>query len=171
MSFVIFLPLCRYFILDYAAIEIHYYALLTAPAFFFAWGFTILIASLLAKWILIGRYRPGTHLIWSPYFFRWWIAHRIATLANAVLAPLAGTRFVSFYYRLMGANISLNTKIDTNNLTDFDLITVGEGTSIGRQVLVTGHVIEKGRLLLGRVVIGKICTVGMLSAIMPGKTN
>jgi cytochrome bd-type quinol oxidase subunit 1 len=33
---------------------------------------SFVLVTVLWKWILLGRQRPGTHAIWSWYYLRWW---------------------------------------------------------------------------------------------------
>ena len=64
----------------------------------------LLALSIAAKWILIGRYRPGEYALWSGYYLRWWLVNRLSAFSGA--GALAGTPLLPIYFRLMGARVS-----------------------------------------------------------------
>jgi non-ribosomal peptide synthetase-like protein len=78
---------------------------------------------------------------------------------------LAGTPLASLYYRLMGAKVGRNCLLDTMLCGSFDLVSIGEGTSIGAETQLLGYRIEDGELVLGRIEIGSRCFVGIHSAL------
>ncbi|KAL4545101.1 hypothetical protein Ndes2526B_g02216 [Nannochloris sp. 'desiccata'] len=142
-------------------------ASLLAPIAFLMWGLTLLVLTFLVKWILIGRYKPGTYPLWGWYYLRWWIVHRMARVSEAVLQVVVGTPICTMYLRLMGASIGYNAQMYTSFVTEFDLISIGRNSTIGEDVMLSGHSIERGYLVLGPIYIAENCSVGMLSIIMP----
>jgi carbonic anhydrase/acetyltransferase-like protein (isoleucine patch superfamily) len=54
------------------------------------------------------------------------------------------------------------------DLWDLELIDVGEGTLIGTNAMITAHHIRGGKLYRKRIKIGKNCTLGILSIVLPG---
>jgi hypothetical protein len=52
---------------------------------------------------------------------------------------LAGTPLASLYYRLMGAKVGRNCLLDTMLCGSFDLVSIGEGTSIGAETQLLGY--------------------------------
>ncbi len=60
--------------------------------------------------------------------------------------------------------------INTFNLIDCYLISIGDNTIIGGDAVLTPHVFENGRLLLQRITIGKDCLIGGQAYISPGVT-
>lgn len=105
--------------------------LFVLPVFFFLWGLTMLIASLAIKWILIGKYRPGVHPIWGLYFTRWWIVQRILGTLRPILRALPEF-WLKLYYRSMGAHLAQGASILSKDLSDFDLLSIGSDTFIGK---------------------------------------
>lgn len=101
------------------------------PVFFFLWGLTMLIVSLIAKWVLIGKYRPGVHHIWGMYFTRWWIVQRILGTSRPILRALPES-WLKLYYRCMGAHLAQGVRILSKDLSDFDLVSIGSDTFIGK---------------------------------------
>ena len=61
-----------------------------------------------------------------------------------------GTPLMSLYYRAMGAKVGANCTISTPYCSAFDLVSIGEGTSIGADTHILGYRVEDGHLILGR---------------------
>jgi len=70
-------------------------------------------------------------------------------------------------YRRCGASIG-DEVIIAGRLTDPDLVEIGDGAFIGEDARVLGHLVEGDTLYLKKVKIGKNCTLGTRSLIMPG---
>jgi non-ribosomal peptide synthetase-like protein len=123
----------------------------------------LLIISVVSKWALIGRYQPGKYPVWGLYYWRWWLVTRIQALSGAGF--LAGTPLMSVYYRLMGATVGKHCILDTSLCQAFDLVAIGDDTSIGAQTQLLGCRVEDGMLVVGGIDIGSRCFVGIHSAI------
>jgi non-ribosomal peptide synthetase-like protein len=123
----------------------------------------MLALSIAAKWLIIGRYRQGAYPLWGSYYLRWWLVARLQALSGAGI--LAGTPLMSVYYRLMGARVGRDCMLDTALCSSFDLVTIGDGTSIGAETQLPGYRVENGALLIGRVDIGSRCFIGVHSAL------
>jgi len=121
----------------------------------------VLLMSIVLKWLIIGRYKAGKYPVWGWYYFRWWLATRIQTLSG--IGIFSGTPVMSLYFWLMGANIGRNCIIDTSLCSAFDLVTIGDDTSICSETQLLGYRIEDGMLILGSIEIGSRCFVGIHS--------
>jgi non-ribosomal peptide synthetase-like protein len=117
-----------------------------------------IISSIVTKWLVIGRYKPGEYPLWSLYYFRWWLVTRVQGLSGVDL--YAGTPLMSLYYRLMGAKLGRNCIIDTPMGAIFDLVSIGSNTCIGAETQLLGYRVEDGMLKIGRIEIGSRCFVG-----------
>lgn len=123
----------------------------------------ILALTIAAKWILIGRYREGEHPVWGFHYFRWWLVSRLQALNGA--AAFSGTPLMSLYYRLMGAKVGRGCTIESGHAVAWDLISIGDDTSIGADSQLLGYRVEDGKLRFGRIDIGSRCFVGIHSAL------
>jgi non-ribosomal peptide synthetase-like protein len=121
------------------------------------------VLAIALKWLVIGRFRPGSYPVWGFYYFRWWLTTRIQAFSG--IGGYAGTPIMSLYYRLMGAKVGRNCLIDTPSCAIFDLVTIGDDTSIGAQTHLLGYHVEDGMLVIGTVEIGSRCFVGTHSAL------
>ena len=122
-----------------------------------------MMVGICAKWLIIGRYQPGRYPLWGHYYLRWWLVNRLQTLFGAGL--LIGTPLLPVYYRLMGAQVGRDCALDSALVSAWDLISIGDDTSIGADTQLLGARVEDGYLILGRVEIGRGCFVGAHSAL------
>lgn len=162
-----------------------YEAILISPIAFFVWlalsvtnrevdvatavwigslaGFTIwpimFAISIAVKWLVIGRFKAGTYPVWGLYYCRWWIANLFQRLSWAHM--FEGSPLMSLYFRAMGARIGKNVTLSTSICSIFDLVSIGDGTTIGAETHIMGYRVEDGLLKLGRIDISHDCFVGM----------
>jgi non-ribosomal peptide synthetase-like protein len=111
------------------------------------------------KWIIIGRFRPQEIRIWSLGYFRFWLVKTL--MRTSPLLLLRGSPLTTFYLRAMGAKVGRNVTILTNRLpVCTDLLTIGEGTVIRKDVILNGYRAHGGVIQLGAVTLGRDVTVG-----------
>ena len=72
------------------------------------------------------------------------------------------------FYRMMGMKIGKGTVINTTNISDPCLISIGKHVTIGGSATLFGHYGQKGFLVLEPVVIGDGATIGLKASIMGG---
>lgn len=115
--------------------------------------------TILAKWMLVGRIKPGTYKLWGWFYLRWWLVQR---LQKNVFCPkhLIGSPLINIYYRLLGAKIGKNCYIGTASVASLDTLSIGDNTSIGYDVRLLSYIVEDGWLKIGTINIGKNCFVG-----------
>ncbi len=123
----------------------------------------MLLIGIGAKWVLIGRYQVEEFPLWSLKYFRFWLAGRLQAFSGA--AGFVGTPVMPLYLRLMGAKIGKNCTINTGAISCWDVISIGENTSIGADSQLTGYRVEDGMVKIGRVDVGAKCFVGIHSAL------
>lgn len=71
------------------------------------------------------------------------------------------------FYRLCNGNIGSSVVCD-GSVSDPDLVEIGDQTIIGTDSLIISHSIEGDNIILSRVKIGRNCTIGARTIIMPG---
>ncbi|KAJ3098703.1 hypothetical protein HDU97_003788 [Phlyctochytrium planicorne] len=153
-----------YFYLNYSFVI----ALAMLPILYLGWATVSAFTALSMKWIVIGRYRSGTYPIWGFYHFRWWLVDRIHSQHKAYTTPLRGTQFLNLWYYLLGCKIEDRVYIDTDEVTEFDLVTIEEGARIGTGTRIAPAIFENGSLVLRRVRIGKYAEVGPRCTLVAG---
>jgi len=126
----------------------------------------ILALSAVAKWTLIGRYRAGHYPLWGGFYLRFWLVRHITALVP--LQWIAGTRLMPLYLRMMGARVGRDCHIDTIFVAAFDLLEVGDRTSVNQDANLVGYSVEGGTLHIGPVRLGSDCFVGAHSVLCAG---
>jgi non-ribosomal peptide synthetase-like protein len=117
-----------------------------------------LLLGIALKWIVIGRYKAGRYPVWGLYYFRWWLVTRFQALSWSEM--FVDTPLMSLYYRAMGARVGKNTNIGTPICAAFDLVSIGDNTSISPETHILGYKVEDGWLILGPIEIGNDCYIG-----------
>ncbi|HEY1857417.1 Pls/PosA family non-ribosomal peptide synthetase [Acidocella sp.] len=131
--------------------------------FYIALTPVLMAVGICSKWLIIGRYRPGAYPLWGSYYIRWWLASRLQVLSGAGL--FLGTPLMPVYYRLMGAKVGRGCVLDSALVSAWDLVSIGDDTSISADTQLYGARVEGGYLLIGGVDIGSRCFVGGHSAL------
>lgn len=113
-----------------------------------------------AKWLLIGRFKPGRIRLWSLEYFRFWIVKTL--IRSSPCARLfVGTPIYPLYLRALGARIGPGVAIFSRRVpVCTDLISIGGGTVIRPEVVFLGYRVESGRLEMGAVTVGRDAFVG-----------
>ena len=108
-----------------------------------------LLLAALAKWVVIGRYRPGRHTMGSLYFVRWWFIDRMLAWMELLVGTenLKITLVARLWYRLMGAHLSPKCHVG-GRLREMDLLRMDRFS--GTETLSCAS-LEEGELRLGEV--------------------
>lgn len=118
-----------------------------------------MLVTIAAKWLLVGRIKPGKYKLWGWFYLRWWLVDR---LQSNVFCPkhLIGSPLINLYYRLLGAKIGKNCFIGTASVAVHDSLTIGDNSSIGYDSRLLSYIVEDGWLIIGTITIGKNCFIG-----------
>ncbi|MFN3242629.1 MAG: amino acid adenylation domain-containing protein [Planctomycetota bacterium] len=133
-----------------------------------AFGALGVVAAVVAKWTLIGRYRPGRVSAWSAMRLRHWIVARLAQLVP--WGWLEGTELQSVVLRLLGARVGRRVHVHRGvALHDggWDLLDLGDDVTLGRDVELGTCELDDGELVVGAVRIGAGATLEARSGIGP----
>jgi non-ribosomal peptide synthetase-like protein len=143
-----------------------------APVLLAATGVCAALVTVAVKWILIGHYQPGDHPLWSSFVWRDEIVNSCQEqLAGAWLLRTAlATPVISFYLRLMGAKVGRNVWCESLNLTEFDIVDLGDGCAINRHAVVETHLFHDRLMRIGPATLGRGATLGPASAMLPDTT-
>ncbi|MEH2136552.1 Pls/PosA family non-ribosomal peptide synthetase [Nostoc sp.] len=123
--------------------------------------------SIITKWLLLGRVKPGLYPIWGSFYLRWWFVKNLQSITP--IDFLSGTPLLNLYYRLLGAKIGANVYLSTIDINIPDLVSIGADSSIGYATSLENATVEKGYLKIGRIEIGSRCFVGA-SAVLSENT-
>lgn len=123
----------------------------------------LVLVAIAAKWVIIGRFRPGRYPLWGSYYLRWWIVSRLQHLSG--ISAFNGTPLAPVLWRLMGARVGRRCVLNASLVYAWDCIRIGDDVSIGVDTQLPGLRVEGGQLIIGSVDIGDRCFVGCHSAL------
>jgi non-ribosomal peptide synthetase-like protein len=142
---------------------------LVAPFVVLAAGLCAVGLTVGAKWLLMGRYHPGDHPLWSFFVWRDEIMNTLhEKLAGAWLLSMAlGTPLMPLYLRAMGSKVGQSVWFESLNVTEYDLVDLRDGCAVNRAACVQTHLFHDRLLRLGPSVLGRDSTLGPRSALLP----
>ncbi|XP_063940050.1 uncharacterized protein LOC135149116 [Daucus carota subsp. sativus] len=107
--------------------------------------------------------------IWSVDFIKWWALCKVQQAASNVFAVhLRGTIFAKYWFQMLGAKIGSSVLIDTVDITDPYLVSIGDEAVIAEGALIQGHEVRNGILRLNPIRIGCKSSVGPFAVIQKG---
>ncbi|KAI1160883.1 acetyl-CoA synthetase-like protein [Nemania serpens] len=132
-----------------------------------------------AKWILLGRRRPGNY-DWdkSSYCQRWQLflaierIRRLCFAGHGILGLLTGTAYMSWYFRALGAKIGQDCALFVNGepsllFTEPDLLVMGDRVVVDDASLV-GHINTRGKFDLNHLYVGDRSVLRTSSRLLSG---
>jgi non-ribosomal peptide synthetase-like protein len=122
------------------------------------------ILPILAKWVLVGRWKPRQIRIWSLAYFRFWLVKTL-TRANPLML-FVGTPIYALYLRALGAKVGRDVVILSRHLpVCTDLLTVGDRTVIRNEANFQCYRAHAGWIQTGEVTMGSDVFVGETTVI------
>ncbi|MBI3252495.1 MAG: hypothetical protein HYZ52_04170, partial [Candidatus Omnitrophica bacterium] len=116
---------------------------------FFLFGLTLIFLCIFFKNLFGFRVAPGFYPMYSKESVRWMGYNSLILIANsAFLDVFRLSPFQTLFYRLMGAKIGKDTRINTAGLADLSLLEIGDGVVVGGGVALICHAFERGFLRL-----------------------
>ncbi|MGN7250391.1 Pls/PosA family non-ribosomal peptide synthetase [Arthrobacter sp. SAFR-014] len=113
----------------------------------------------LAKWVLVGRWKPEEIRIWSLAYVRFWLVKTLVVANPLVL--FAGSPLYLFYLRALGAKVGKGAVVFTRRVpVCTDMLTIGEHTVIDKDTFLLGYRAVSGVIQTGYVSIGKNVLIG-----------
>lgn len=140
----------------------------------FAWMFCMLCTctciALLGNAFLRPNYALNPEIsIWSLDFVKWWALYKVQEISSKVFAQhLRGTVFLKYWFEMLGARIGSSVLLDTTDITDPSLVSIGEGAVIAEGALIQAHEVKNGKLSFLPIRIGRNSSVGPYAVIQKG---
>ncbi|MEV5277228.1 Pls/PosA family non-ribosomal peptide synthetase [Streptomyces sp. NPDC052811] len=123
-----------------------------------------------AKWVLVGRFTPGEHPLWSSFV---WRNELYDTFVESLAVPwmagsFTGTPVLNWWLRSLGARIGRGVWLETYWLPETDLITLGDGASVNRGCVLQTHLFHDRIMRLDTVRLADGASLGPHSIALPG---
>ena len=138
-------------------------AILAALLVYLLANFASFLFVIAAKWLVVGRLKPGRYPLWGVMYFRWWLADRICDIPPRHL--LSGSSLNAMYLRALGAKVGRDVLIGALSVRAPDLLCIGNGVSIGSAVNLENARVERGELILGTISIGNEVVIDSYAAL------
>ncbi|ARF58428.1 epsilon-poly-L-lysine synthase Pls [Streptomyces gilvosporeus] len=144
-------------------------ALVGAPLLLAA-GLTALLTTTAAKWLLVGRFTPGEHPLWSAFV---WRNELYDTFVESLAVPsmagaFTGTPVLNWWLRSLGAKIGRGVWLESYWLPETDLVTVGDGVSVNRGCVLQTHLFHDRIMRLDTVRLAEGSSLGPHGIVLPG---
>ena len=142
---------------------------------FFVFPFLYLGAAILGtlvmallKWLIIGKYRPDKKPLWSHYVWRSELVTGLYEnfLVLFFLNLLTGTPFIKYPLRLLGCKIGKKVCLFTTQITEFDLVKIGDNSALNDNCTLQTHLFEDRVMKMSYVDIDKNCSVGGMAVVL-----
>jgi acetyltransferase-like isoleucine patch superfamily enzyme len=147
-----------------------FFAVMCGLALFVYFITGALVMSIAVRILSLGI-KPGRYPMISLTMLRWLIYSGIYNLAGKTIFEFIPMSFLSvLFFRIIGARIGKNVMLNSWQLNDAFLLTLGENVVVGGKSDISCHTFEKGCLLLEPVRIGKDTLIGQQCYISPGVT-
>jgi non-ribosomal peptide synthetase-like protein len=120
---------------------------------------------IVAKWLIIGRWKPKRIRLWSLGYVRFWMVKTLIR-SNPGVHLFVGSPLYGLYLRMLGANVGAGVVILSRDIpVCTDLLTIGAGTVIRRESTFLCYRAQAGRLEIGPVTLGRDVFVGEVSVL------
>jgi non-ribosomal peptide synthetase-like protein len=150
--------------LDWSTSDYTYMAL--SPILALIYVILMCLLTVVVKWALLGRVKPGRYSLWSWFYVRFWFVRQLGLLALDLLHPIYATLYVRPWYQALGAKVGRRAEISTATSVVHDLIDIGEESFIADGVVFGAARAEPGAIRLERTRIGRRTFIGN-SALLP----
>jgi non-ribosomal peptide synthetase-like protein len=138
-----------------APLDIYLRAAMAGAGGFFA----MCILPILAKWVLVGRWKPQRVRIWGLRYLRFWTVKTL--IRSNPLNLFVGSPLYALYLRALGARIGRRVAIFSRSApVCADLLTIGDGTVIRQDSIFSCYRAADGVIEIGPVTIGRGVFVG-----------
>ncbi|WP_281170274.1 Pls/PosA family non-ribosomal peptide synthetase [Amycolatopsis nigrescens] len=158
-------------VLDFLYQELGFWgAALAGGPVLFAAGIVAGLLTIMAKWLLIGRFRAGRHPLWSSFV---WRNELFDTFVEVLAVPWLvqsslGTPVLNWWLRGLGAKIGRGVWCETHWLPEPDLITLTAGSAVNRGCVLQTHLFHDRVMRLEPVRLDRDATLGPRSIALPG---
>lgn len=136
---------------------------------YFLFGLTLILLVGIFRSVFRIRLKEGTHEMFSFEGMKWaFIGSLYLMIHYTFIDFVLLTPFANLLFRMLGAKLGKNVQFNSKYVFDASLLEIGDNTVVGGGAIINCHIVERGKLVLRKVKIGKNVTIGSHSTIMPG---
>jgi non-ribosomal peptide synthetase-like protein len=120
---------------------------------------TLCALPVVAKWVLVGRWRPRQIRVWSLAYLRFWVVKTL--VRSSPLALFVGSPLYVLHLRALGAKVGRNVAIFSRNVpVCTDLLTIGDNAVVRKDSFLNCYRAHDGVIQTGTVTLGADVFVG-----------
>jgi acetyltransferase-like isoleucine patch superfamily enzyme len=139
----------------------------SAALSFFLAGLTLLIVVPIYNWVLPTRVHPFKGGYYSIHALPWLLHNGLFYLVRYTFLPFVTlTPFGIWFLKAMGMKIGRHAFVNTEYISDPQLITLGDDAALGGSVRIFAHYGGGGNFVIAPVAIGRRATIGLGATIM-----
>ncbi|AWB82653.1 amino acid adenylation protein [Corynebacterium yudongzhengii] len=132
-------------------------------------GAVAVACAVIAKWVCVGRHRPGEHPLFSGFV---WLNELQDSFIEAVAAPwffqhALGTGEHNLVLRVLGAKIGRGAWVESYWLPETDLCSIGRAATVGPGTVVQTHLFQDRVMSLDTVTLEDGATLAAHSVTLP----
>ena len=136
---------------------------------YFFFGLSLIVLVGMFRVIFNLRLREGSYPIFSFEAFKLaFIGSLYLMIHYTFIDFILLTPFANLLFRLLGARLGKNVQFNSKFVFDASLLEIGDNTVVGGGAIINCHIVERGKLILKKVKIGRNVMIGSHSTIMPG---
>jgi non-ribosomal peptide synthetase-like protein len=137
----------------------YYLGFLGIPAFIF---------TLVLKWLLNGKYKAMQSPMWT---WEVWRSEGTTSTYEALSVPflleyLKGTPWLPFFLRLLGTKIGKRVWMNTTDITEFDMVSIGDDSALNDDSGPQTHLFEDRVMKVGPIKIGARSSIGARTIVL-----
>ena len=142
--------------------------LIVFPLLYLVAGVIAIFITVVLKWLIIGRYKPSNKPLWSHFVWRSELVTGLYEnfLVLFFLNMLSGTPFIKYPLRLLGCKIGKRACLFTTQITEFDLVRMGDDSVANDKCTLQTHLFEDRVMKMSNINIGKGCSVGGMAVVL-----
>lgn len=131
-------------------------------------GLPAFLITVVLKWVLVGKYKPEQHPMWT---YKVWISEAITSTYEALSVPfvldyMRGTPWLPLLLRLLGVKIGKRVWMDTTDITEYDMVEIGDDCAFNEDCGPQTHLFEDRVMKIGVIKVGNRCNIGARSIIL-----
>ena len=138
---------------------LYYLGIIGLPAF---------VITVAMKWILVGKYKEAQYPMWT---WQVWRSEAVTAVYESLsktflLEYLKGTPWLPIVLRFLGVKIGKRVWLGTLDITEYDMVTIGDDTALNDSCGPQTHLFEDRVMKVGKVKIGARSSIGARSIIL-----
>lgn len=144
------------------------------------WAFPVVLAAgilaslvpIVAKWLIIGRFKPGNHTLFSTFVWRGELVDNFTELlaVPSLVRMSLGTPMFNWWLRLMGSRVGRDVWCESWWLPEFDLVSLQDRCTVNRGTVLQTHLFHDRVMSLESVSLETGASLGPNSFLLPGSS-